>query len=95
MIEIEIRLFNALARYAGKNNPMRLELPSRSTVGDVLQRLPVPEKEIFLLTHNGRNLMCGFGFGSGIETAHELEDGDVVALSGPIPFSRGYGSPVI
>ena len=95
MIEIEIRLFNALSRYAGKNNPMRLELPSRSTVGDALQRLPVPEKEIFLLTHNGRNLMCGFGFGSGIETAHELRDGDVLAFSGPIPFSRGYGSPVI
>ena len=94
-MQIEVRLFNTLTRYAGKSNPMRLELPAHSTVGDVLRRLPVPEKEIFLLTHNGRNLMCGFGFGSGIETARELEDGDVVALSGPIPFSRGYGSPVI
>jgi len=94
-MEIEIRLFNALTRYAGKNNPMRLELPSHSTVGDVLRCLPVPEKEIFLLAHNGRNLMCGLGFGSGIEMTRELEDGDVLALSGPIPFSRGYGSPVI
>ncbi len=94
-MEIEIRLFNALTRYAGKRNPMRLELPSRSTVGDALRCLPVPEKEIFLLTHNGRNVMCGFGFGSGIETTRELADGDVLALSGAVPFSRGYGSPVI
>ena len=94
-MEIEVRLFNSLTRYAGKRNPVRLEMPLRATVGDLLRRLPVPESEIFLLTHNGRNLMLGFGFGSGIETSKELVDGDVVALSGPIPFSRGYGSPVI
>ena len=31
----------------------------------------------------------------GIETGHLLEDGDVVALSGPVPCSWGYGSPVV
>lgn len=95
MIELKIRFFNSLTRYAGKRNPAALMLPEGSTVGDALERLDVPEQEIFLLTLNGRNVMRGFGFGSGIETERELQEGDVLALSGPVPFSRGYGSPVI
>ena len=64
-------------------------------MGDALQNIKVPINEIFLMTHNGRNIMRGFGCNSGIELDHELHDGDVLSLSGPIPFSRGYGSPVI
>jgi hypothetical protein len=57
--------------------------------------LPVPESEVFLLLHNGRNIMRGFGFNSGIETEHWVNEGDVLAFSGPVPFSRGYGSAVV
>lgn len=95
MINLEVRLFNSLTRYAGKNNPLALTLPEGASIGDALRHLPVPEEEIFLLTLNGRNVMRGFGFGSGIETEHELREGDVLSFSGPVPFSRGYGSPVI
>lgn len=52
MINLEVRLFNSLTRYAGTSNPVALKLPEGSTVADALQHLPVP-------------------------------------------FSRGYGSPVI
>lgn len=95
MINLQVRLFNSLARYAEEGNPVALSVPEGSTIGDVLQRLAVPEEEIFLLTLNGRNVMRGFGFSSGIETEHALRDGDVLSFSGPVPFSRGYGSPVI
>ncbi len=95
MINLEVRLFNSLARYAGASNPFVLSLPEGATIGDALRRLPVPVQEIFLLTLNGRNVMRGFGPESGIETERPLFEGDVLAASGPIPFSRGYGSPVI
>lgn len=95
MIKLEVRLFNSLTRYAGEHNPLALTLPEGSTIGDALRRLPVPEEEIFLLTLNGRNVMRGFGASSGIETERELREGDVLSFSGPVPFSRGYGSPVI
>jgi hypothetical protein len=95
LIKLEVRLFNSLSRYAGASNPLALTLPEGSTIGDALTRLPVPVQEIFLLTLNGRNVMRGFGPEAGIETEHPLGEGDVLAASGPIPFSRGYGSPVI
>ena len=95
MINLEVRLFNSLTRYAEQGNPVALSVPEGSTIGEVLRRLPVPEEEIFLLTLNGRNVMRGFGLRSGIETDRELREGDVLSFSGPVPFSRGYGSPVI
>ncbi|HXH04667.1 MAG TPA: hypothetical protein VNN09_15300 [Candidatus Competibacteraceae bacterium] len=95
MVEIEVRFFNSLTQYNGGRVQRSLLLDGARTVGDALKRLPVPEGEIFLALHNGRNIMRGFGCGSGIETEHELRQGDVLALSGPVPFSRGYGAPVV
>ncbi len=95
MIQVEVRLFNSLCKYGNATNRFRFKLPIDTTVGGVLKRINIPEKEIFLLMHNGKNIMRGFGFESGIETEHILRDGDILAFSGPVPFSRGYGSPVI
>lgn len=93
MATIEVRLFNSLSKYA---RPPRFQLTlDNPTVAGALQALRLPESEIFLLLHNGRNIMRGFGFNSGIETEHRLTDGDVLAFSGPVPFSRGYGAPVV
>lgn len=95
VISVEVRLFNAVGKYGNGRTRFSIELPPSATVGDALARVPVPEDEIFLLLHNGRNVMAGFGPSSGIERGHVLADGDVLAFSGPVPFSRGYGSPVI
>jgi hypothetical protein len=95
MIEVELRFFNSLSRYAKGRGRLCKQFPAGATVADALEAIEVPEPEIFLLLHNGRNIMRGFGCNSGIETWQVLEDGDVLALSGPVPFSRGYGSPVI
>jgi molybdopterin converting factor small subunit len=92
-IAIEVRLFNSLSRYA-EGGAQRLVLPAGATVGAVLRRLGVPPSEVFLVLRNGRDVTPGL-VGAGVNEAHELDDGDVVALSGPVPFSFGYGAPVV
>jgi hypothetical protein len=95
MIRITVRFFNSLGKYANGQVQMPLTLAQPMTIGEVLNSLPVPENEIFLLLHNGRNVMRGFGCNAGIEKERVLKDGDRLALSGPVPFSRGYGSAVV
>jgi len=86
-VEIEVRLFNSLRRYG----PRKLELPRESRVEDAVKRLAIPLPEIHVALLNGRNIMSG----GNIEGFHRLEDGDVLALSGPVPWSKGYGSAVV
>jgi hypothetical protein len=95
MIGITVRFFNSLSRYANGKPQFPLLLKEPRTIGDVVEMLKVPESEIFLLLHNGRNVMQGFGFNSGIEKERVLKEGDILAFSGPVPFSRGYGSAVV
>ncbi len=94
-IAVEVRLFNSLGRYAGPaGGPQRLVLPAGATVGAVLQRLGVPPAEVFLVLRNGRDVTPGRD-GAAINEEHELYDGHVVALSGPLPYRFGYGAPVV
>ena len=95
MVEIEIRLFNSLGRYApSAGHRFALRLPGAATVGDALARLAIPRGRIFVLWLNGRNLKEGVGFAAAIEEQTALASGDVLALSGPIPYSTAYGTPV-
>ncbi len=89
MIKIEIRLFNSLGKYRINS----LQLGEVSTVDDALGHLKIPEHEIYLILLNGQNIMQALG--EGIEREHLLNHGDVLALSGPVPFSRAYGAPVV
>jgi hypothetical protein len=43
---------------------------------------------------NGRDITPGL-VGDSIRDYHVLDDGDVIALSGAVPYSYGYGSPVV
>lgn len=92
MIEVEVHLYNSLAKYAVRNEPLRLVLPAGIRPAEVARGLGIPEREIYAAWHNGHNVLTTFGgrFEDGIVLAH----GDRLALSGPIPFSRGYGAPV-
>jgi sulfur carrier protein ThiS len=93
-IEVEVRLFNSLSRFGGRDGHRRnLSLPAGSTLGDVLDRLGIPQSEVFLALQNGRDVTAGLH--TGINTERTLDEGDVVALSGPVPYSWGYGSPVV
>ena len=94
-VTVEVRFFNALARYAGPGGPRQsLTLPAGTSVGELADRLGVPRKALFLVLVNGRDITPGL-VGDAVRESYLLDDGDVVALSGAVPYSYGYGSPVV
>lgn len=93
-IATEVRLFNSLFRSGGGlAGPVSLRLPAGSTVGDILRELGIPARDVHMAFVNGRDVTPNLR--GEINTERPLEDGDVVALSGPVPYSWGYGSPVV
>lgn len=93
-ITIETRLFNSLSKFAGQEGPFRtLSLPAGSTIGDVIRALSVPLPKVYLVLRNGRDVTRSLY--DEINTEAVLDEGDVVALSGPVPYSWGYGAPVV
>jgi hypothetical protein len=95
-IAIEIRLFNSLAQLGGRNGPVQqLELGVGATVGDAVRLIGLPLSEIFLVLRNGRDVSPGRYEARNVNTEAFLDDGDVVAFSGPVPYSFGYGAPVV
>ncbi|MDP7344061.1 MAG: hypothetical protein QF767_12030 [Alphaproteobacteria bacterium] len=94
VIQVELRLFNSLARHNGMAlAPQTMRIAADGTLGDLLRQIELPAARVHMALVNGRDVTPGLD--GGIETAHPLRDGDVVALSGPIPYSWGYGSPVV
>lgn len=93
-INTEVRLFNSITRHAGPQGPRcQLRLPAGSDLGDLLRALRIPPEKVFLVFVNGRDITPRLG--GGIRTSYVLDDGDIVALSGPVPYSWGYGAPVV
>jgi hypothetical protein len=86
-IEVEVRMFNSLTRYAeGLGHSRRLRLKPGATVGDVLSMLGIPSREVFFALVNGRDFSPG-RVGEPVRTSYRLRHGDVVALSGPVPYT--------
>ncbi len=95
VVRIEVRLFNSLARHRpGGGAGFALELPAGSVLGDAIRRLGLGPEAVYLALVNGRDATPG-PVGRGPNLEHALEDGDVLALSGPVPYSWGYGAPVV
>jgi hypothetical protein len=95
-IFVEVRLFNSLTRHAGPDGPVRrLELDAGATVGDVVDRLRLPPADVFLVLRNGRDVSPGVYGGGLINREAVLDEGDVIAFSGPVPYSFGFGAPVV
>lgn len=94
-ISIETRLFNSLSQYAhaGAWRQARA-LPAGSRVGDLVKLLNLPVTEIFLVMRNGRDITPGL-VGDAVNLDVELNDGDIIAFSGPVPYSYGFGAPVV
>jgi molybdopterin converting factor small subunit len=86
-------LFNSLRKYSADGMVFRTHLPDGATVADLLRRLALPRKEIYVAFRNGASITHDLG--RRIDEDTVLADGDRVAFSGPVPFSRGYGAPVI
>jgi len=92
-IRVSAKAFNSLAAYFGGCVPIEAEFEAGATVADVLKRFGVPHKRVYLVLVNGRDITRGLGCLVNLE--RELEHGDVVMLSGPVPYSWGYGAPVV
>ena len=96
VLRIEARFFNSLAKYSGVDGLARkLELEAGATVGDLIRMFAMPAPEIFLVLRNGRDITPGLYQGGVVREDVVLDDGDVIAFSGPVPYSYGYGAPVV
>ncbi len=93
-IRVEVRLFNSLAAHGGPGGNIReMELEAGATIEDILTSLRLPREKVHYVLRNGRDVTPRLG--APVEVGVFLEDGDVVALSGPVPYSWGYGAPVM
>lgn len=92
-LSVELRLFNRVYRRFGGGVMVRcVELPVGTTLGELVAQAGIPELEVFIAFINGTDASVGPG---ALERERALEEGDVVALSGPVPYSWGYGAPVV
>ncbi len=91
---VEVRLFNSLMKFSDNGlKPKVMEMPAGSSVGDVLRDLKIPADKIHLVLLNGRDITPSLY--TAVNETVELDEGDVLGLSGPVPYSWGYGSPVV
>jgi hypothetical protein len=96
VIRIEARFFNSLSRYSGADSVSRaIELPAGAVIGDVIRQFALPLAGIYLVLKNGRDVTPGIYQGGVVNTEVALEEGDVIAFSGPVPYSLAYGAPVV
>lgn len=92
-VNVEVRFFNSIARFRnGQALFERTSLPAGSEISDILNQYGINPDAVFLIFVNGRDITPKLGE---LRTSYVLEDGDVVSLSGPVPYSWGYGAPVV
>ncbi len=93
-LRVTVRLFNKVAaRMGARAGALELEMPPGSTIADVVRRLDIPLDSVFLVLLNGRDVTPTLR--GPLNVDEFLEDGDVIAFSGPVPYSAGYGAPVV
>jgi hypothetical protein len=92
-VEVQVALFNSLRRFREERGSFRIRLARGTRVGDLVEQLAIPRDRIYVAFVNGRSVMADLG--KQLEDWVELCEGDRVALSGPVPFSRAYGAPVV
>jgi len=76
MIEVEVRLYATLRKYAkaGADDPLVLQVPDGARLADLLTRLGVPEGEVQTAFVNNRRR----------DEEYQLHDGDRVAFFPPV-----------
>lgn len=93
-LTIHVRLFNRILRDFGQGRGVTTELAVEpgTAVADILQRFGIPVSEVFIAFINGQDIATEPGV---LDLSRQLEEGDTLALSGPVPYSWGYGAPVV
>lgn len=93
-VSVEVRMYNSVSRYSGGEGIKRnLSLPAGSDIADILRTLAIPAEAVFLIFVNGRDITPMLN--QGVRTSYVIEEGDMIALSGPVPYSWAYGAPVV
>lgn len=93
-VSCEVRLFNSLSPANPSRSPgQRCILPAGASVADLFARLGASSSDVFLVLVNGKDITRSLH--GDLRTDYYIQDGDVIALSGPVPYSWGYGAPVV
>lgn len=93
VVTVRAKLFNSVIPPGSGPRLHDLTFAIGATLGDLVQELGIKESAIFIAWANGRDVTKRLG--DHINLEYVLTDGDEIALSGPIPYSWGYGSPVV
>lgn len=98
LVRFVVKGFNSVSPFVKKHGaPRPMELPVGATIRDVVEKLGIPNHTIFLAMKNGRDVTTGLYPSSEPEVNLdvEIEDGDHISFSGPVPYSYGYGAPIV
>lgn len=93
-----VKGFNSISQYVAKHGaPREMRLPVGATLRDVKEELGIPDFKIFLAMKNGRDVTSGLYPSKDpvVNLDVVIEEGDHISFSGPVPYSYGYGSPVV
>jgi len=93
VVTIRAKLFNSVIPPGSGPHLHDLTFAVGATLADLVQELNIDPAAIFIAWANGRDVTKRLG--DNINLEYVLTDGDEIALSGPIPYSWGYGSPVV
>jgi hypothetical protein len=92
-IIIRAKLFNSVKAPDGGPRLRDIAMHAGDTLSDLVNTLGIDRNMLFIVWANGRDVTKRLG--AEINLDYVMEDGDEIALSGPIPYSWGYGSPVV
>lgn len=97
-IQFVVKGFNSITPFVKKNGaPRDMVLPIGATLRDLVSALGIPNYKIFLAMKNGRDVTKGLYPSKDpvVNLDVEIENGDHISFSGPVPYSYGLGSPVV
>ncbi len=92
-IIIRAKMFNSIKAQDGGSRLRDVAMNAGDTLEDLVRILGIDKHALFIVWANGRDVTKRLG--QQINLDYVIEDGDEIALSGPIPYSWGYGSPVV
>ena len=93
-----VKGFNSISPYVKEHGaPRAMALPLGSTLRDLVRELAIPDGRMFLAFKNGRDVTAGIYYAKDpvINLDVEIDEGDHISFSGPVPYSYGYGSAVV
>lgn len=93
VVTVRAKLFNSVIPAGSGPRLHDLTFAVGATLNDLVQKLGIEKSAIFIVWANGRDVTKRLG--DSINLDYVLTHGDEIALSGPIPYSWGYGSPVV